>query len=127
MLRLWNWIRISRYVRRPFTELTHVDNKRSSEARAQVRFLGAEEIKGVLNGRDTGEKERIMRWVCESLGLAVTPSGTGGHAPSTLPPSSLAHLAQQTHAASPSGRSKDIKAFVDEKNPKSDVQFAAVV
>lgn len=85
--------------------------------------MAAEEIKAILHGRDKIEQERIVRWVSESLGIVVSPGGTP------------APIAPQTHTPSPqpqtpqlgaAGMKKDIKSFVTEKCPKSDVQFAAV-
>lgn len=88
-------------------------------------FMAAEEIKAILHGRDKIEQERIIRWVAESLGLAGSPSILAGTA---APPA--AALAVPPAYAQPLGaplqRSKDIKTFVNERNPKSDVQFAAV-
>ncbi len=43
-------------------------------------FLAAEEIKGILDGREKTEQERIIRWVSESLDLAIgARSGRTGH------------------------------------------------
>lgn len=88
-------------------------------------FMAAEEIKAILHGRDKIEQERIIRWVTESLGLVAAPNPTLGTAAlptgvSTIPQTNAQPL------GSPPPRSKDIKTFVKEKNPKSDVQFAAV-
>jgi hypothetical protein len=91
-------------------------------------FMAAEEIKGILQGRDKPEQERIIRWVTESLGLAATPAVTSTHAavaltPAMPPPAAVGG----PHIATAGARSKDIKLFTDEKKPKSDMQFAAVV
>jgi hypothetical protein len=89
-------------------------------------FMAAEEIKGILHGRESSEQERIMRWVSESLSLAITPGGAGGSgvAPKpTPPPAPNPALAGDLK---PTSQSRDIKSFVTEKNPKRDVQFAAV-
>lgn len=93
-------------------------------------FVAAEEIKVILQGRDATEQERILRWVAESLGLkAVT-------APKVTPlsltePAAAAEQRAEAREALPQqaapGGSVDIKAFVGEKQPKSDMQFAAVV
>lgn len=91
-------------------------------------FLSAEEIKGILQGRDKAEQERIVRWVAESLGLAPALGAIGGQpgAP-PHPEQPLADGGHRVSAGLPSERKRDIKAFVEEKNPKSDIQFAAVV
>jgi hypothetical protein len=87
-------------------------------------FEAAQEIKTILDGRDTIEQERILRWVGESLGLAPAPPG------GVAPPPAAADAAPSKHAVHPTAapqRPRDIKTFVDEKQPKSDQQFAAVV
>lgn len=91
---------------------------------AKSDFLAAEEIKGILRDREKSEQERIVRWVCESLGLATSSSGTVvPTAPSPTLPSVVPHVPH----ANPVGRSTDIRAFVEAKQPKSDVQFAVLV
>lgn len=88
-------------------------------------FMAAEEIKAILHGRDKTEQERIVRWVAESLGLASLPALSPGAAA----PATAVAAVSQPHMQVPSGptpRAKDIKSFVIEKQPKSDVQFAAV-
>ncbi len=92
--------------------------------------MAAEEIKGILHDRQKAEQERIMRWVNESLGLSVIPTGVGPHIPSAPPSSSTApstHSEGRVSSPHESIRQKDIKMFVDEKQPKTDMQFAAVV
>jgi hypothetical protein len=90
-------------------------------------FMAAEEIKAILNGRDQAEQERIIRWVNESLGLSAVPKVI---APTGLPASTAPQPPSVTNAAAPSHwtppAKKDIRSFVDEKKPKSDVQFAVV-
>jgi hypothetical protein len=100
-----------------------------TEPERKSDFMAAEEIKGILRAREKVEQERIMRWVAESLGLAVKPGGSG--TPATIPSpqqsaASSAQAGQQGHAAAASPRDKDLKTFVEEKNPKSDIQFATV-
>jgi hypothetical protein len=94
---------------------------------AKSDFMAAEEIKGILHGRDKVEQERIIRWVNESLGLATVPTAGSGITGALLAPTP--HSAPPTtltaHPAEPA-RPKDIRSFVGEKQPKSDVQFAAV-
>ncbi len=75
-----------------------------------------------LSGFDANEQERIIRWAREKLGLTI---------PSAVPPAgqttqqeastSLASPSQTSHAPT------TLKAFVIEKKPKNDVQFAATV
>src|SRR2546425_13073716 len=88
-------------------------------------FMAAEEIKAILHGRDKIEQERIIRWVTESLGLVGSPSIL---AATPMPPAGVGTIspANAPSFGIPTQRSKDIKTFINEKNPKSDVQFAAV-
>ncbi len=97
--------------------------------RTQSDFVAAEQIKGILRGWEKTEQERIIRWVSESLGLAVTPGTTGGHVPPPMPsvPPSSARMRRHRRAVPAGGPLKGIEAFVSEKKPKSDQQFAAVV
>lgn len=87
-------------------------------------FLAAEEIKGILNGREKTEQERIIRWVSESLELSISGRGARAHPPDAhaavvVPPT--------VGDADRSSRAKDMRSWVGEKQPKSDTQFAAVV
>jgi hypothetical protein len=90
-------------------------------------FMAAEEIKAILTGRDQTEQERIIRWVNESLGLLALPKrgDMAGVLPSSLPPVS-AKTGVETSSAPAHSVKKDIRSFVDEKQPKNDVQFAVV-
>jgi hypothetical protein len=67
---------------------------------------------------DPKEQERIIRWACEKLELAV-PSSKGG-APAAPP------ITGRSQSSEPGGK-KDIKSFVNSKNPKNDKQFATAV
>jgi hypothetical protein len=91
-------------------------------------FMAAEEIKGLLNGRDKAEQERIIRWISESLGLTAAPSEPSGGVGSPVAPPSPAGPSG-THVPHPHEpkRSKDIRSFMGEKKPKSDVQVASVI
>ena len=89
-------------------------------------FMAAEEIKEILQGREKAEQERIIRWASESLGLTAAnapPSPNGVHSQASSP--SLAAVASAEKNLS--GTPKNIKAFVEEKNPKSAVHFVTVV
>ena len=74
------------------------------------------------------EQQRIIRWVAEKLSMpqpyAASVQAHGASAPAspvtpTLPASAV--------PASGTGAAPDIKSFVAEKSPRSDVQFAATV
>ncbi|HAF95182.1 MAG: hypothetical protein A2X34_08825 [Elusimicrobia bacterium GWC2_51_8] len=72
---------------------------------------------------DSKDRERIIRWAAEKLGMSSSP---------TLAPASASTLAAPQHPAAvlPAAAgsvSKDIRSFVMTKKPKSDNQMAAVV
>jgi hypothetical protein len=76
------------------------------------------------------EQQRIFRWVAEKLGLPQPyASAVHQHAqppgspPPPPPPSAGTGAAGTGGAASP----RDIRSFVAEKSPRSDVQFAAII
>ena len=84
-------------------------------------FEVAKSIHDLLEPLNDERRQRILRWVGESLGFSNAPptaaTPTQGNAtaiPPTLTP------------ATPAGN-VDIKTFVDQKAPRSDQQFAAVV
>lgn len=87
---------------------------------AKSDFVAAEEIKAILRDREKNEQERILRWVAESLNLAS--------APTSAPPTPQASPIQPTETAiaSPS-HAIDLRTFVDEKQPRTDTQFAATI
>jgi hypothetical protein len=87
-------------------------------------FMAAEEIKAILHGRDKAEQERVIRWVSESLGILGV--SVGGIAPAIVPPLTPLPIGQPAQHGG-IGHKKDIKTFVSEKKPKSDVQFATVM
>lgn len=71
-----------------------------------------------LDGFEPKDQERIIRWAQEKIGLA-TRAPEGSVTPSV-------QVASPPPAA-PGRQGSNIKAFVSEKNPGSDNQFAAVV
>lgn len=88
-------------------------------------FMAAEEIKAILHGRDKNEQERILRWVTESLGIAPAPGPTHTGVIPQLGGSAVSQPTAPAPASAPAA-TKDIKTFYKEKNPRGDVQFAAV-
>lgn len=100
----------------------------SPDTNSKSDFLAAEEIKVILGGREKAEQERIVRWVSESLDLALgTRSGRGVHgqdAPAHATPPATSTAPSSDHDVS---RAKDMRTFVKEKQPASDMQFVAVV
>jgi hypothetical protein len=95
-----------------------------SGATPKSDFGAAEEIRGILHGRERAEQERILRWVSESLGVAPGPSTSPAPAPSQSSPATAAAQAPTSTGGPPA---TDIRSFVQEKQPKSDIQFVAVV
>jgi hypothetical protein len=69
-----------------------------------------------LEGFTATDQERIIRWAREKLGLPLgtTSDAHGGAAGASSP-------------VQPAAQAKDIKSFVQSKNPQSDNQFAATV
>lgn len=71
-----------------------------------------------LDPFDESERERIMRWASEKLGIKnFIPTATQGAPPAAntnIPPAAL-------------GGTKDIKSFLSEKNPTSANQLVAAV
>lgn len=71
---------------------------------------------------DNNERERIIRWAAEKLGMVgtqVTPLPLASPGPATQSTTLLAPMNSSVN--------KDIRSFVSEKNPRSDGQMAAVV
>ncbi|NGZ97377.1 MAG: hypothetical protein CV089_14885 [Nitrospira sp. WS110] len=80
-------------------------------------FEAVRRVIEALEPFDAKERERIIRWATEKLGMVAAPPAPGPAAVNLpLRPDVLMH-------ATP----KDIKAFVLQKNPRSDNQLAAVV
>ncbi|MGH9720721.1 MAG: hypothetical protein ACRD8O_10955 [Bryobacteraceae bacterium] len=75
------------------------------------------------------EQQRIIRWVAEKLGMPQ-PYAASVHAHGATPAAPPVTPTTPAPAAPPAGgaaTAPDIKSFVAEKNPRSDVQFAATV
>lgn len=83
-------------------------------------FQAAEEIQGILAGRDKAEQERILRWVNESLGFSAIPP------PAAIPPTASPAAHHGDGHQSPRGKI-DIKTFYNSKKPKSENQVAVVL
>jgi len=77
---------------------------------------------------DPQDQKRIIRWVCEKLGITLeggTLTTMRPIATSTVQPTDTPILAQPS--ITPTGPQVDIKSFLKAKNPTSDMQFAATV
>ena len=92
-------------------------------------FDAAKAVADQLKGMDKERQQRVLRWVAESLNLDAPKEpvlerqsqagGAENRGQAQHPPQEQIDYRQ--------GRTSDIKSFVDSKQPKSDVQFAAVV
>lgn len=78
-------------------------------------------IAATLEKFNKNDQERIIRWACEKLGFE-TPQSQLLNQQQVSPQASLQNINNQF-----SGTVKDLKSFVNEKNPSSDMQFAATV
>lgn len=109
--------------------MTKPDETGTPSSERKSDFMAAEEIKAILTGREVAEQERIIRWVGESLGLSLhlRHKATHTHPEETGPESAGDVDETSTDLPAAAGRPKDIRSFVQEKQPKSDVQFAAAV
>lgn len=73
-----------------------------------------------IEGFDSTAQERILRWAREKVGLAGSPSNSVS-GPMIKP------LTVDVSGLLQTPTTRDLKTFVGEKNPGSDVQFAATV
>ena len=69
----------------------------------------------------TEDRERIFRWAAEKLGMSSTARPLPGGSPSSQPIQTKDKIPYSPATGS------DLKTFVAEKNPKTDVHFAAAV
>ena len=97
------------------------DRRRSMTEQALDDLEAVRVIVKTLDGFAEPERERILRWAREKMGLpSAPPPGASGQAVPIPPP------ARETGTTLP-GQRQDIKTFVQSKNPPSDTQFAATV
>lgn len=82
-------------------------------------------IVDAVEGFETEDKERIVRWALEKLKLPNLKSPQLAASPHQLQQPSNPRPTPELPA--PSTAPKNLRSFVDEKQPKSDVQFAATV
>jgi hypothetical protein len=81
-----------------------------------------------LGGFSPEEQERIIRWAREKLGLAPAPRNLPDtRAPQQSSPAISLRPAESADSTQPTASVKDLKSFVNGKNPKNDIQFAATV
>ncbi len=73
-----------------------------------------------LKGLPSEDQERIIKWACEKLGINE-PNVSSRHSAVLVEPGTPVTLQQLGTA------STNIKSFIEEKNPQSDMHFAVVV
>lgn len=88
-------------------------------------------VVAALEKFDAGHQQRILRYVQEKLGIpdAESRPATFASANPAAPAAPKPSPAAAALAAAPPapGTQPDIKSFIEKKDPKSDVQFAAAV
>lgn len=89
-------------------------------------FDVAGQISRLLSSLPKDDQAKALRWVAESVDVALAPAASSAQSASPAPPAPLPSGTTPTHAEA-SSRPVDIKEFVGEKAPKSDNQYAAVV
>lgn len=94
----------------------------SQEVKGRSEFEVAQEIKALLEALPAEKREMALRWAREAVGLPA--HAVPAHAGSAVEPRK-ATGSEAVPAAAP--RQKTLREFVAEKQPKSDVQFAATV
>ena len=88
-----------------------------AEAHLSEDFDTAKTVTEKLEGLSKERRERVLRWVCEGLGI----TNPAAPIPAVPPPAPPAKPGTAANTA------VDIKTFVNAKKPKSDMQFVAVV
>lgn len=82
-------------------------------------------VTSALEGFDSSDQERIIRWAREKLGLEVAPVVQSAKSPSEQLSPVPTGAGPTLASFPPSG--KNLRTFVEEKKPRKDVQFAATV
>ncbi|WP_243336980.1 hypothetical protein [Anaeromyxobacter soli] len=96
----------------------------SQEAKGKSEFEVAHEIKTLLEALPPEKREMALRWAREAAGLP--PHAAPSH-PTTAVVEPRKPAAPDAGPVGAAPRQKTLKDFVAEKQPKSDVQFAATV
>ena len=82
------------------------------------------EVVDTLQPFTRDDRERIIRWAREKLGMSIPAPGATGQS-AHPPPITAAQALEAQSATAPTGA--DIRTFVSQKNPGSDTHFAATV
>lgn len=90
-------------------------------------FEAAKQISETLQKAAVEEREQILRWVAESLGVKPPQANNSQLQRDGEASTSSRDPGNGEQNAPRSGRTLDIRSFVQQKEPKSNNQFAAVV
>jgi hypothetical protein len=88
----------------------------------------ARTVRDALQGFTSEEQQLILRWAAESLGIAPIASARASmtiEPQEPLPPA--APVPSSTLKAVGQISAKDVKTFVDQKNPQTDIHLAATI
>lgn len=93
----------------------------------QDNLEAARTVRDALKEFERGEQEQILRWAAESLGINPQASAPNPppRPPETPAPPTPPHP-PAPNAPTPKGV-KDVATFVNEKNPKTDIQLATTI
>ncbi|QOJ18956.1 MAG: hypothetical protein HRU76_15770 [Phycisphaeraceae bacterium] len=87
-------------------------------------FDAAKTVSDTIKGMEKPDQERVLRWVAESLGIPLSAK-TSDAQPALHHSSEAGVRTPESYGATV--RAQDIRSFVQAKQPKSDMQFAATV
>lgn len=87
-------------------------------------FDAAKTVSDTITGMEKSDQERVLRWVAESLGIQL--SAKASEAQPAHHHASEAEVRPPVSSRTPE-RAQDIRSFVQAKQPRSDMQFAATV
>jgi len=98
--------------------------------KAADKFEATRVVVETIKDFELSEQEMIFRWAAESLGLPppfeISAVKAGGRTDTAHVSATSSQVHSQLASAS-GGPTQDIKSFVEAKNPRSDIQFAATV
>lgn len=97
-----------------------------SEDKKKDDFDAVREVVETLKSFSGDDQKRIIRWACEKLGIEENTINTDSR-PLLASKEVTDGSEKITHDKVSGSTVKNIKTFVEEKNPKTDINFAAVV
>jgi hypothetical protein len=84
-------------------------------------------VKTIEQFKEPEERKRIIRWAAETLSLPEPFSPVRGTLPREGQPEEDDKSREASAISTSSGQVSDIRSFIESKNPRSDLQFAAAV